>query len=104
MFGDIEEHAFGAVKLDLEAAGPVAGLVHVMRAAQRLDPVRELLDVVDQDAEMVQAGVVETFADLVGLEPQDRQIDRAVAQVVAIFAKPLQSRRISLTSAFRVGD
>ena len=81
MFGDVEEHAFGAVKLDLEPADAVAGLVHVVLAAQCLDLLREFLDVVDEDAEMVQAGIVEAFADLVGLEPQDRQIDRPVAQV-----------------------
>src|SRR5204863_4081658 len=69
VFGDVEKHAFGAVQLDLEPAGAVAGLVHVMLAAQRLDLLREFLDVVDEDAEMVQAGIVETFADLVGLEP-----------------------------------
>src|SRR5262249_40023932 len=33
---------------------------------------------------MVQPGVVEALADLVGLEPQYRQVDGAVAQVIAI--------------------
>jgi len=33
---------------------------------------------------MVQPGIVEALADLVGLEFEDRQIDRSVAQVVAI--------------------
>ena len=50
VFGDVEEHAFGTVKLDLKPAGAVAGLVHVMRAAQRFDFLGELLDVVDEDA------------------------------------------------------
>jgi hypothetical protein len=38
---------------------------------------------------MVQAGIVETLADLVGLEPQDRQIDRPVAQVIAVSERPV---------------
>ena len=38
---------------------------------------------------MVQAGIVEALAELVGLEPQDRQIDRAVAQMVAIGERPV---------------
>src|SRR5438477_10238536 len=89
MLGDVEEHALGTVKLDLEPADAVAGLVHVVRSAQRLDLLRELLDVVDQDAEMVQAGIVEALADLVGLESQDRQIYRPVTQVIAISERPV---------------
>src|SRR5260370_40835188 len=58
MFGDVEEHAFRAVKLDLETADPVARLVHVMRAAQCFDLLRVRLVIVDQDTEIVQAGVV----------------------------------------------
>ena len=37
VFGDVEQHAFGAIQLDLEPADAVAGLIHVMPAAQRLD-------------------------------------------------------------------
>ena len=74
MLGYVQEHAFRAVQLDLEPADPVAGLVHVMSAPQCLDLLREPLDVVDEDAEMVQAGIVETLADLVGLERIARSI------------------------------
>src|SRR5437868_10986461 len=84
MLGDVEEDALGAIKLDLETTDPVAVLVHVMLAAETLEPLCGFVDILDEDAEMVQAGVVETLAELVGLEPQDRQVDRAVAQVLAI--------------------
>src|SRR5271155_3493403 len=80
-----------------------------MRAAQCLDLLRELLDVVDEDAEMVQAGIVETLADLVGLEPQDRQINRPVAQVIAIGERPvgladlLEVERLLVELGHRIG-
>src|SRR5204862_6078179 len=89
MLCTVEKHALGTVKLALEPADAVARLVHVVRSAQCLDLLRELLDIVDQDAEMVQASIVETLADLVGLEPQDRQIDRPVAQMIAIGERPV---------------
>ena len=38
---------------------------------------------------MVQPGIIQTFADLVGLEPQDRQINRSVAQVIAVRERPV---------------
>src|SRR5208283_4650056 len=85
MFGDVEEDAFGAVKLYLEAAGARGvRLVHVVLAAEALQLPARLLDILDQHAEMMQPGVVHIPDELVGLEPQDRQIDRAVAQMVAI--------------------
>src|SRR6267378_2205911 len=62
MLGDVEEHAFGAVELDFEPARSFAVVVHVVLAAQALDLLRDLLDVIDQDAEMVQSRVVETLA------------------------------------------
>src|SRR5207302_7333116 len=68
MLSDIEQHALGAVQLDLEAAGALrVRLVHVVLAAERLDLRRRRLDILDQDAEMVQPGVVHALADLVGL-------------------------------------
>jgi predicted ATP-grasp superfamily ATP-dependent carboligase len=69
MLGDIEEDAFWAIELDLEAPDPVAALVHVMLAAQALELLCDLLDVLDENAEMMQAGIVEALAELVGLEP-----------------------------------
>src|SRR5438552_11912842 len=70
MLGDVEEDALGAVELDLEAADPGAVLVHVMFAAQPFELLGGLVDILDEDPEMVQAGVVQTFAELVGLKPQ----------------------------------
>jgi hypothetical protein len=53
-------------------------------AAERDRHLLRLVDVLDQDAKMMEAGVIHALADLVGLEAQDRQVDRAVADVVAI--------------------
>src|SRR6516164_1458410 len=97
MFRDVEQNAFGAVELHLEPADAVAALVHVMLAAQPLDLLREPLDVPDEYAEMVQAGVVKASADLVGLEPQYRQIDRPVAQMIAI-----SKRTVGLANLFEI--
>ena len=69
MLGDIEENALGAVELDLEAADPVRALVHIMLAAQAFELLCNLLYILDEDAEMMQARLVEALADLVGLEP-----------------------------------
>ncbi len=80
-----------------------------MLAAQALDFLRELLDVIDQDTEMVQSGVVETLADLVGLEPEDRQVDGSIAQMVAIgersvaLADLLEIERLFVELGHRVG-
>ena len=38
---------------------------------------------------MVQPGVIHALADLVGLEAQDRQVDRAVAEVMAVGERPV---------------
>src|SRR6516162_5289947 len=89
MFGDIEEDALGAIEFDLEPADPVGTLVHVMPAAQSLELLCGLSDVFDENAEMVQAGVVEALAELVGLEAQDRQVDRPVAEMVAVGQRPV---------------
>ena len=58
---------------------------------------------------MVQAGIIETLADLVGLEPQDRQIDRPVAQMIAIGERPvgladlLEIERLLIELGHRIG-
>ena len=57
----------------------------------------------------VQAGVVEALADLVGLEPQDRQIDRPIAQMIAVGERPigladlLEIERLLVELGHRVG-
>src|SRR5438132_11904611 len=84
MLGDVEEHIFGAVELDFETADALAVLVHVVLAAETLEPLCGLVDILDEDAEMVQAGVVETLAELVGLELEDRQVEGAVAEENAV--------------------
>src|SRR5512133_2755945 len=46
MLGDVEQDALGAVELDLEAADPLRiGLVHVVLAAERLDLLGGLVDI-----------------------------------------------------------
>src|ERR1700751_552825 len=109
MLGDIEEDALGAVELDLEAAYSVRALVHVVFAAQALELLGNLVDVLDQDAEMMQAGIVEALADLVGLEPKDRQVDRPVAQMVAVGERSValadlsEIKRLLVKLSHRVG-
>src|SRR6185312_10846904 len=90
VLGDIEQDALRPVELCLEPAGAVGvRLVHVMLAAKALDDLGALFHVLDQDAEMVQPGVVHAFADLVALEAQNRQVDRAVAQMVPVGERPV---------------
>ena len=75
MFGDVEKESLRVVEFDFETADPIAVLVHIALAAQRLDLLEKGLDVFDQDAEVVQTRVIEPPADLVGLELEDRQND-----------------------------
>src|SRR6516162_6643649 len=86
MLGDIKEHALGAVELLLEIAGllPAMALVDVMLGAEAFELLRKLLDVLDQHPEMVDAAKIHTLAELVGLEFEDRHVERAVAQEHAI--------------------
>src|SRR5689334_21318138 len=58
MLGDVEQHAFGPVHLHLEPADPLRlALVHVVLATMRRDLRRRVVEIVDEDAEMVQPGV-----------------------------------------------
>src|SRR4029077_7672341 len=67
-----------------------------------------LVDVVDEDAEMVQPGVVHALADLVALKAQDGEVDGAVADVVAvsqrsvIAADELEIERLAVEIGHRV--
>src|SRR4030088_1921058 len=48
VLGDVEQDALGAVELDLEAADPLrVGLIHVVRAAEGLDLLGGLVDILD---------------------------------------------------------
>jgi hypothetical protein len=71
-----------------------------MLAAETFELLCGFLDILDQDAEMVQAGVIQAFAELVGLEPQDRQVDRTVAQMVAVSQRPSLLRTSLKSNAF----
>src|SRR5580698_10006079 len=86
MLGDIEQHTLGAVEFLLEIAGlmPVLPLVDVVLGAHALELFFERLDVFDQHAEMMQAAIIHALAELVGLELQDRHVERAVAEEHAI--------------------
>src|SRR5215469_3707369 len=87
MLRDVEHHAVGSAELGLEehileALGPAHETVGAERF-EFLDPVFEIIG--DLDAEMMQADIVEAAAELVDiLELEDRQVERAVAQIDAV--------------------
>src|SRR5437763_12739800 len=74
VLGDVEQDALGPVEFLFEIAGLRIHLVavEVMFGAEALKPLRELVDVLDQHAKMVNAAVVETLAELIGFEFEDR--------------------------------
>src|SRR5690242_627668 len=86
MLGDVEQHAFRAKEFLLEIAGLVSilALVDVVRGAEALELLRELVDILDQHAEMMDAAELHALAELVGLEFEDRHVERAVAQKHAV--------------------
>ena len=92
MLGDVKEHALGAVELLFEVAGTLLLLiaVDVILGAQALQPLREFADILHQHAKMMDAAIVETLAELVGLEFEDRQVEGAVAQEHAIGKHPVR--------------
>ena len=110
MLGNIEQDAFGAIKLDLEAADPLgvgSGPCNACRRGSRAfsRPSRHPRPARRNDA----ARYSPCPSELVGLEPQDRQIDRAVAQMVAISqravvrAHDLEVKRLYIEIRHRVG-
>src|SRR6059058_3854746 len=85
MTGDVEHGAVRSLELDLEEAFAVALLLaHEAFGAERLQMLGGLLRIVDQDAEVMHAGVIHPLADLVGLELQHRDVERAVAEEIAL--------------------
>src|SRR4029077_5094047 len=92
MLGDVKEHALGAVELLFEVTGArlLLTAVDVILGTEALQPLRELADIFDQHAEMMDAAIVETLAELVGLEFEDRQVEGAVAQEHAIGKHPVR--------------
>src|SRR5437870_3310351 len=92
MLGDVEEHALGTIELLFEIAGVrlLLTAVDVILGAQALQPLRELADIFDQHAKMMDAAIVETLAELVGLEFENRHVQGAVAQEHAIGKRPVR--------------
>src|ERR1051325_600849 len=86
MLGDIEQHAFRPKEFLLEIAGllSVLALVDVVLGAEALELFRERVDILDEHAEMVDAAEIHPLAELVGLEFEDRHVERPVAQKHAI--------------------
>jgi hypothetical protein len=78
-------------------------------AAERLGHFRRIVDILDEDAEMMEPGVIHAAADLVGLEAQDGEVDRAVAQMMAVGeravvrANDLEIERLDVEIGHRVG-
>src|SRR5713226_9899563 len=84
MLGDVEHGAVGTAELDLEESLAVAlVLSHEAFGSERFQELGGLFGIIDQDAEMMHAGEVHTLADLVGLELQHRDVERAVAQEIS---------------------
>src|SRR5436309_7019563 len=70
MLGDVEQDAFRPEELLLEIAGlvPVLPLVDVVAGAEALELLRELVDILDQDTEMMDAAKIHALTELGGLE------------------------------------
>jgi glycine/D-amino acid oxidase-like deaminating enzyme len=70
---------------------------------------RDFADIFDQHTEMMQALIIEPAAQLVRLEFEDRQVDRAVGQMIAIGERPvglahfLEVERLLVKFGHRVG-
>src|ERR1700730_14283291 len=86
MLSDIEEDAFRAVEFLFEIPGVrlLQIAVGVVLRTKALELLRELGDVFDQHAEMMDTPVVETLAELIGLEFEDRHVEGAVAEEHAV--------------------
>src|SRR6266851_532234 len=91
MLGDVEQDALGPVELLLEITGLIAAmpLVDVVLGAEAIEPLRKFVDILDQDAEMMDAAEIHALAELVGLEFEDRHVERAVGQEHAVGERPV---------------
>src|SRR5882762_1102037 len=79
MVGDIEHHAVGPVKLGLVERGYAWWPPCKASGAELFELVGEGINVVDQDAEVMDAAEIEARA-LIPAEPKDRQVDGSIAQ------------------------
>src|SRR6266849_4802281 len=86
MLGDVEQDALGPIELLFEITGLIAAmpLVDVVLGAEAIEPLRKFVDILDQDAEMMDAAEIHALAELVGLEFEDRHVERAVGKEHAI--------------------
>src|SRR5713101_9227964 len=86
MLRDIEYDAVGSSEFDFEMVNArTFRRAHEAFGAHRFEPRGPFLDVVNQQAEMMQSGVVEALTELVRpAELQDRHVGGAVAQKVAV--------------------
>jgi hypothetical protein len=91
VLGDVEQDPLRAVELLFEIPGLWIdlGAVDVMFGAEAFELLREFVDIFDQHAKMMDAAVVEALPQLVGLEFEDRHVERAVAQKYAIREHPV---------------
>src|SRR5216683_2939421 len=82
MLGDVEQDALGPIELLLEIAGLLAAmpLVDVVLGAEAIEPLGEFVDILDEDPEMVDPAEIHALAELVGLEFEDRHVERAVGE------------------------
>src|SRR5262249_5702910 len=87
----VEHNALGAVEFLLEVPGLVSALplVDVVLGAEALQSLREFVDVFDEHAEMMDAAIVETLAELIGLEFEDRHVEGAVTQEHTVRKHPV---------------
>src|ERR1700676_139482 len=91
MLGDIEQDPLGAIEFLLEIARLIAALplVDVVLGAEAIKPLGEFVDILDQDAEMMNPAEIHALAELVGLEFEDRHVERAIAQKHAVGEHPV---------------
>src|SRR5579884_2845290 len=92
VFRDVEQYVLRPVELLLEIARLVAvlALVDVMLGAEAFEFPGELLDVLDQHPEVMDAAEIHALAELVGLELQDRHVEGAVGQKDAVGEMPVR--------------
>src|SRR5262249_58971418 len=92
--GDVDGHSIGSGVLDLDVTRAMAVLTDAERlvdvVARRgpglLQPLRDLLEALDLEADVMDAAPAGAALDprhLIVLEVQDREVELAVAQVVA---------------------
>src|SRR5690242_7050493 len=86
MLRDIEYDTVGSAEFDFEMVIPrMIRRAHEALGAHRFEPRGPFPDVVDQQAEMMQSGVLEALAELVRpAELQDRHVGGSVAEEIAV--------------------